>query len=59
MPVADDSLLFYAGLISQRPARGRYCQGILRDYFKVPVEIDQCLGSWYPLKVSGKVLYAH
>ena len=54
MPVADETLLFYAGLISQRPRSAVALQGILRDYFQVPVQIDQCLGSWYPLKSSEK-----
>ncbi len=49
LPVRDESLLFYGGLIAQRPHSASALRGILRDYFQVPVEIEQCLGSWYPL----------
>jgi type VI secretion system protein ImpH len=50
MRVKDESLLLYAGLIAQRPHSAAALSGILRDYFSVPVEIDQCLGSWYELQ---------
>lgn len=47
--VHDQSLLWYAGLIAQRPHSAIALRNILRDYFAAPVEIDQCLGDWYPL----------
>jgi type VI secretion system protein ImpH len=50
MKVPDESLLRYAGLIAQRPHSASAIRGILRDYFAVPVEIDQCVGSWYDLE---------
>jgi type VI secretion system protein ImpH len=50
MRVRDESLLLYAGLIAQRPHSAAALRGVLRDYFSVPVEIDQCLGSWYALQ---------
>ena len=50
MDIKDESLLLYAGLIAQRPHSASALRGILRDYFSVPVEIDQCLGSWYDLE---------
>jgi type VI secretion system protein ImpH len=50
MRIPDAPLLFYAGLIAQRPHSASALRGILRDYFAVPVEIDQCLGNWYPLE---------
>jgi len=46
----DEGLLLYAGLIAQRPQSASALRGILRDYFSVPVEIDQCIGSWYELE---------
>jgi type VI secretion system protein ImpH len=49
LEVRDESLLLYAGLIAQRPHSAVALHNILRDYFRVPVEIDQCLGDWYPL----------
>jgi type VI secretion system protein ImpH len=48
--IQDESLLFYAGLIAQRPHSASALRGILRDYFSLPVEIDQCVGSWYELE---------
>jgi type VI secretion system protein ImpH len=54
MRVRDESLLFYAGLIAQRPHSASALRAILRDYFSVPVEIDQCLGSWYELEDADR-----
>jgi type VI secretion system protein ImpH len=50
MRVRDESLLLYAGLIAQRPLSALVLRGILRDYFSVPVEIEQCVGTWYSLE---------
>ena len=41
LPFTDQVLLRYAGLIAQRPHSASALSGILRDYFGVPVEIDQ------------------
>ena len=49
LAVRDESLLWYAGLIAQRPHSAIALRNILRDYFAAPVEIEQCLGDWYPL----------
>ena len=54
MRLPDESLLRYAGLIAQRPHSASAIRGILRDYFAVPVEIDQCVGSWYDLEDSDR-----
>ena len=54
MLIQDESLLLYAGLIAQRPHSATALRGILRDYFSVPVEIDQCLGSWYELEDTDR-----
>ena len=50
LPLRDEALLFYAGLIRQRPHSASALRGILRDYFQVQIEIDQCLGTWYTLR---------
>lgn len=50
----DESLLLYAGLIAQRPHSASALRGVLRDYFSLPVEIDQCVGSWYELEESDR-----
>lgn len=54
MRIKDESLLLYAGLIAQRPHSAAALRGILQDYFSVPVEIDQCLGSWYELEDTDR-----
>ena len=41
LPFGDQVLLRYAGLIAQRPHSASALAGILRDYFGVPVEIEQ------------------
>jgi len=47
--ISDDSLIYYAGLLSQRPHSAQALQQILSDYFDVPVVIEQFAGAWYPL----------
>ena len=47
--VCDDALLFYSGLLSQRPRSVLGLQQIVADYFDVPIEIDQFAGAWYKL----------
>jgi len=48
--IKDENLLLYAGLIAQRPHSASALRGIIRDFFAIPVEIDQCLGNWYELE---------
>jgi len=45
--VRDESLLFYSGLIAQRPHSASALQCVLRDYFRADIAIEQCLGDWY------------
>jgi type VI secretion system protein ImpH len=54
MRIQDESLLLYAGLIAQRPHSASALRGILRDYFDVAVEIDQCIGDWYDLDKADR-----
>jgi type VI secretion system protein ImpH len=50
LPVTDDALLFYTGLLSvpTRPAIG--LEQMLGDFFDVPVSVEQFVGAWYPLE---------
>ncbi len=48
----DDSFLYYAGLLAQRPRSATALRQILEDYFGVPVEIEQFAGAWYRLDSS-------
>jgi type VI secretion system protein ImpH len=52
--IHDEGLLLYAGLIAQRPHSAMALRGILRDYFSIPVEMDQCIGSWYELEDADR-----
>ena len=47
--VPDDTLIYYAGLLAQRPRSAQALQQILADYFEVPVKIEQFAGGWYRL----------
>ncbi len=52
--VQDDSLLFYAGLLSLHTRPAAALRQILWDYFDVPVEIEQVVGAWYPLEIPNQ-----
>lgn len=47
--VSDDTLIYYSGLLAQRPRSAAALRQILSDYFDVPVEIEQFAGAWYRL----------
>ncbi|MGJ5820707.1 type VI secretion system baseplate subunit TssG [Paludibaculum fermentans] len=47
--IPDEALKFYAGLLSQQPRSAIAMQQILTDYFDVPVEVVQFVGSWRKL----------
>jgi type VI secretion system protein ImpH len=49
LAVLDESLLYYSGLIAQRPRSAAALRNLLNDYFEVPVEVEQFAGGWYPL----------
>ena len=46
LELTDTALLSYCGLIAQRPHSATTLAGLLRDYFRVPIEIDQFVGKW-------------
>jgi len=50
--IPDDALLYYSGLLGQRPRSAQALKQILTDYFDVPVEIEQFSGGWYRLDSS-------
>lgn len=45
--VFDQSVAFYAGEIRQRPVSAEALQRVLRDYFQVPLQVEQFVGAWY------------
>ena len=52
--VADDSLLFYGGLLSMHSRSATALRLVLWDYFNVPVEIEQFVGAWYPVELESQ-----
>ena len=48
--IPDDALIYYSGLLGQRPRSAQALRQILADYFDVPVAIEQFSGAWYPLQ---------
>lgn len=47
--VSDLALVYYGGLLAQKPHSADALRGLLMDYFGVPVEIQQFTGSWYSI----------
>lgn len=47
--IDDQILLYYAGLLAQRPRSAVALEGILEDYFGVPVDVVQFQGQWFEL----------
>jgi type VI secretion system protein ImpH len=53
----DESLLYYAGLLSQQPRSATALQLLLSDYFQAPVEIEQFVGAWYQLEEDAQCCF--
>ncbi len=55
--VPDQALIFYSGLLTQKPRSAQSLKQLLTDYFHVKVEIEQFIGTWVPLqKIDQTVL---
>jgi len=52
--VQDESLVYYGGLIAQRPHSAAALAAILRDYFGVEVQIEQCRGRWRTIPAADR-----
>jgi len=48
--VPDQALIFYSGLLTQKPRSSQNLKQLLTDYFHVKVEIEQFVGTWVPLR---------
>jgi len=55
--LADDSLLYYSGLLSQQPRSATALRLLLSDYFQAPVEIEQFVGAWYRLEENAQCCF--
>jgi type VI secretion system protein ImpH len=49
LDVADETFLYYAGHFAHSPRSAVALEGILADYFEVPVRIEQAKGQWLTL----------
>ncbi len=58
LPVRDDALLFFTGLLSLQARSATVLRQVLEDYFGVPVEVEQFVGSWQPLDASDQCRFA-
>jgi type VI secretion system protein ImpH len=47
--VDDLSLLYYSGFLAHRPRCAASLEGLLGDYFQLPVTVHQFRGQWLPL----------
>jgi type VI secretion system protein ImpH len=47
--VDDLTLVYYSGLLTQRPRSASALEGMLRDYFGLPAEVKQFHGQWLQL----------
>ena len=50
LPMKDEALLFYAGLLSLPTRPAGALEQLLADFFGVPVSVEQFVGAWYPLE---------
>lgn len=51
--VSDEILLYYAGHFSHRPRAAASLEGLLEDYFGVPVTVEQFTGEWFLMNVDA------
>ena len=52
--VADDSLLYYCGLLAMNTRSAAALEQILGDYFEVPVAVEQFVGAWYAVDAENQ-----
>jgi type VI secretion system protein ImpH len=50
--VADEAFLFFSGILGQRPRSAKALELVLGEYFEVPVEVQQFLGTWFSLDTA-------
>ncbi|HEX6534364.1 MAG TPA: type VI secretion system baseplate subunit TssG [Gemmatimonadaceae bacterium] len=49
LPVRDETLVFYTGLLGMRSRPAAALEQMLEDYFGVRATVEQFVGGWYPL----------
>jgi type VI secretion system protein ImpH len=54
LDVADEALVYRAGLLVPQPRGAASAAQLLEDYFQVPVEIEQFIGGWYRVEPTDR-----
>jgi type VI secretion system protein ImpH len=54
LDLEDEPLLFYVGLLAQHPRSASALEGLLTDYFEVPVAVTQFNGQWLFLSEASR-----
>ncbi len=49
LDVRDETVVFYAGLLAQKPRSAVGLEQMLADYFDVSVKVQQFVGAWYKI----------
>lgn len=49
LDVRDEAVMFYCGLLAQRPRCALGLEQLLSDYFDIPVKVQQFVGAWYKI----------
>lgn len=52
--IDDLSLIYYGGLLHQRPRNAQGLRALLEDYFGLPIEVRQFQGQWLPLELVNQ-----
>lgn len=55
--VPDQALLYYTGLLGLQPRSAVALRNVLEDYFDVPVEVEQFVGSWQELAPADQCIF--
>jgi type VI secretion system protein ImpH len=54
LSLPDEALCFYTGLLGLQERSAMALRQMLHDYFQVPVEIEQFVGTWRPIPESDQ-----
>lgn len=57
--VADDSLLYFSGLLALHTRSETALESLISDYFDVPAEVEQFTGKWHRLAVEDQCRFEH
>jgi type VI secretion system protein ImpH len=52
--IEDLSMVYYSGLLTQKPRSAAALQALLQDYFRLPIEVQQFRGQWLLLEPANQ-----